>query len=127
MRDLHALNSHRQMSVEVQAYGIVGDEANGMFAFRSPADGRTLRVIAATGDGWEHVSVSKPTRTPTWSEMEYIKRLFFKPDEVCMQLHVAEAEHISMHDHCLHIWRPIDGSIPLPPAWMVGVKEETAK
>jgi hypothetical protein len=54
--------------------------------------------------------------------MEWIKRMFFKPDEVCMQLHVAESEHISYHAHCLHIWRPLEAEIPLPPDWMVGPK-----
>jgi hypothetical protein len=88
-----------------------------------------LRVIASAGkdqpDGWrwDHVSVSLSNRTPCWEEMDFIKRLFFNPEEVVMQLHVSSAEHISMHPYCLHLWRPLDGKIPLPPAEMVGVKD----
>jgi hypothetical protein len=79
-----------------------------------------MRVIASDGAGWDHVSVSRVNRCPNWPEMEYVKRLFFAPHEVCMQLHVAESEHLSVHNYCLHIWRPNDGTkIPQPPALMV--------
>jgi len=88
-----------------------------------------IRVIASAGRvqtdpawRWDHVSVSLSNRTPTWEEMDYIKRLFFHPEEICFQLHVASAEHISNHDYCLHIWRHVDQQIPLPPPEMVGVK-----
>ena len=65
-----------------------------------------LRCIFSNGLGWDHVSVSLPTRCPTWAEMEFIKRTFFADDETAMQLHVPLAEHISHHPYCLHIWRP---------------------
>lgn len=120
MKDLMELNKFRQPELEIQLYGAVGDSSNGVFALRSPADGKALRVIVSTGYGWEHVSVSKINKTPTWGEMEFVKRMFFKPEEVCMQLHVAVEEHISIHKFCLHIWRPTEKEIPLPPSWMVG-------
>jgi hypothetical protein len=126
MKDLRSLDRYRQVKTEIEWFGQVGDAGNGYFAFRSPVDGKVLRVVASTGDEWEHVSVSKIAKTPSWREMEFIKRLFFKPDEVCMQLHVAESDHISYHDHCLHIWRPLTAEIPLPPAWMVGPNEDAA-
>jgi len=73
------------------------------------------------GDGTFGVfSVPKEKKPPTWAEIEQIKRLFFAPHEVCMQLHVAVSDHISVHPNCLHIWRPIDVAIPLPPKRMVG-------
>ncbi len=82
-----------------------------------------LRVIAARGGGWDHVSVSLATRTPTWSEMEFVKRKLFKPDEVAMQLHLPPDDHISIHPNVLHIWRPWSRkkgeAIPLPPKSMV--------
>jgi hypothetical protein len=124
MKNLLLLNIYRQPKIELQLYGMIGNNENGVFAFKSPVDDKVLRVIASRGDGWEHVSVSKINKTPTWREMEFIKHKFFEADEVCMQLHVAEAEHISFHDYCLHLWRPTTIAIPLPPAWMVGPKKE---
>jgi hypothetical protein len=85
-----------------------------------------MRVIASAGSdqpkGWrfDHVSVSLSSRTPTWEEMDYVKRLFFRPDEVCYQLHVANDRHINNHPFCLHIWHALDADIPLPPDEMVG-------
>jgi hypothetical protein len=85
-----------------------------------------LRVIASSGlgkpPGWQfdHVSVSLAHRCPDWEEMEFVKRLFFKPEEVAYQLHVAVADHVNAHPYCLHLWRCLDQPVPLPPAVMVG-------
>ena len=78
-----------------------------------------LRVIASWTDGWDHVSISLPDRCPNWSEMERVKRAFFQDHEVAMQLHVAPSDHISVHPFCLHLWRPHNAVIPLPPKEMV--------
>lgn len=78
-----------------------------------------LAVIASWEGGWDHVSVSRRDRTPTWGEMETIKRLFFADDETAMQLHVPVSDHINNHPYCLHLWRPHGETIPMPPKWMV--------
>lgn len=72
---------------------------------------------------WDHVSVSTEHRCPTWEEMDFIKNLFFRDDETVMQLHVPRRDWISNHPHCLHLWRPLDVEIPLPPSEFVGLKE----
>ena len=104
MRDLRLLVAFRQRAAEIAYYGVEGDETCGMF--KVPFLSYELAVIASSGDGWDHVSVSLPTRTPTWAMMEHVKRLFFRPDETAMQLHVPPHEHINTHEHCLHLWRP---------------------
>ena len=78
-----------------------------------------LFVMASVGAGWDHVSVSITHRCPNWLEMEFIKRMFFKDDEVAFQLHVPPKNHINMHSNCLHIWRPQNQEIPMPKDWMV--------
>lgn len=88
-------------------------------AFIITDDGLELKILASAGGGWDHVSVSCRDRCPTWTEMEYAKRLFFKDDETAMQLHVPPAKHINRHPFCLHIWRPRGlRKIPMPPANM---------
>lgn len=82
-------------------------------------------VMAADGNesGWDHVSahvryrkdMQKLMRCPTWAEMCWLKEQFFNDDEAVMQLHPAKADHISMHDNVLHLWRPVNLQIPLPP------------
>lgn len=98
---------------------------NGMFIIKNPNPVSTLnlRVLASDGEGWEHVSVSTPSRCPTWLEMCFIKSLFWDDEDGVMQVHPPKSQWISNHPYCLHIWRPIDQEIPKPPSWMVGFKE----
>jgi hypothetical protein len=127
MRNLYLLDLYRETGPDVmRLWGFVGDETCGMFHIPSPIDGGELRVIASSGEGWDHVSVSRPNRCPNWPEMEHIKRLFFRDDETAMQLHVPPSDHISFHPYCLHMWRPHKAEIPRPPGWMVGPIEGEA-
>jgi hypothetical protein len=89
----------------------------------------TLRVMAcADGEGWDHVSVSLPDRTPTWAEMCRVKSLFWDDEDCVMQLHPPRSDYINCHPYCLHLWRPTDGRlIPLPPSWMVGPPDVSLK
>lgn len=121
MRNLHLLDNYRDTSSAIIAFfGTAGDHETGMFHVPSPIDGQTLKVIASSGMGWDHVSVSRTSRCPNWPEMEHIKRLFFKEEETAMQLHVPPSDHINCHPYCLHMWRPLDVAIPRPPAELVG-------
>lgn len=125
MRNLRLLDAYRDASPRVVAiYGDAGDHGSGVFRIPSPTGGQLLAVVASSGEGWDHVSVSLPNRCPNWPEMEHVKRLFFRDDETAMQLHVPPSEHISIHPHCLHLWRPTAGDIPRPPGWMVGPSRE---
>jgi hypothetical protein len=97
----------------------------GFFTVASPTDRQTMTIVASDGSGWDHVSVSRKTRVPNWAEMEFVKRLFFLPEETAMQLHVPVGDHISFHPHVLHLWRPNDGrEIPRPPGILVGLQTE---
>lgn len=117
MKDLTELNAYRRHS---PFHGWEGDKTCGLFELPSPRTAATLRCIASTGDGWDHVSVSLPNRCPNWIEMEHVKRAFFKDDETAMQLHVPASDHINAHPYCLHLWRPNDGrNIPRPPPELI--------
>jgi hypothetical protein len=117
MRDLHELDRYRLEREGIRLWGWPGDETCGAFGVPSCIDRELLVVIASSELGWDHLSVSRRNRCPNWPEMQQIKRLFFQPTETAMQLHVAEAAHINVHPHTLHIWRPNDGrEIPQPPA-----------
>ena len=106
-------------SFVVQMYGNIGDDTCGVFSVPSPVDQQEMHVIASSGEGWDHVSVSRRNRCPNWQELEFVKRAFFRDDECAMQLHVPTASHINAHPYCLHLWRPQDVAIPMPPANMV--------
>lgn len=109
------------------------DGMNGVFLIPIKNDKKQVLycLFAIVSDGrndpeypWEHVSVTVASqrRTPTWEEMCMIKDLFWEDDECVMQLHPSKADWISQHPFCLHLWRPLDLAIPLPPSMAVGVK-----
>jgi hypothetical protein len=114
----------------LEKYRVDGPAKATFGAFAIPQEsGQTLYVIADDGTltAWEHVSMhvrvkhrSKQTQqTPTWAQMCLLKSLFFDAYEVVMQLHPAEANHINIHPHVLHLWRPKNDVIPMPPKILV--------
>lgn len=121
MKDLHTLDKYRQKDAERSIYGMSGNKENG--CFKVFVNGRSFFVVASSGGGWEHVSVSpcNQKRCPTWEEMCAIKDMFFEPEEVAVQYHPRHSEYVNMHPYCLHIWRPIGVEMPTPPSIFVGV------
>lgn len=128
MKDLSVPPFHmwRQRGPDVIAiFGSNGGPREG--AFYLPAgtsfDGYrahcNLGVIASAGDGWDHVSVSGKNRTPNWGEMMLIHRIFFEPDEITLQYCVPKSDHVNNHPNVLHLWRPWETPIVLPPVEFV--------
>lgn len=118
MKDLDELNEYRRphpLSREK------GDSSHGCFVvpYKKTKKVAILRIVASGSEGWDHVSISLENRCPTWEEMDFVKRLFFKPDEVAIQYHVPVEDHISLHPYCLHLWRPHRVAIQMPPKWMI--------
>lgn len=129
MRNLRLLDAIRDESPALIAMwgGWAGDDTCGAFIVSSPIDHAEIRVIASSGEGWDHVSASRRNRCPNWTEMEHVKRMFFRDDETAMQLHVPPSDHVNCHPYCLHLWRPQGIEIPRPPSIMVGPKAEAAE
>jgi hypothetical protein len=129
---------------------------NGAFHLESPEPGWRLALICSDGTdddpsltpemkAWEHVSVhayrarqmdvvgllgraeSTPkTRTPTWKEMVYVKRILWDVEDVVVQFHPRESEYVNCHPHVLHLWRPKHVEIPTPPPILVGPMAQEA-
>lgn len=96
--------------------------ANGAFIVPGPLK-QPLKIVCSDGSDWEagklpgvpfeHVSVSCEQRCPTWAEMDFVKRIFWRDDECVMQLHVPRSDHINAHNFCLHLWKPIGVDMPV--------------
>ena len=99
---------------------------NGAFAIllRSKGKSRKFTLIASDGDDWEHVSVSLPDRCPTWSEMCFMKDLFWDDTDCVVQYHPPKVDYVNNHPYCLHLWRDMNTEITRPPAVMVGLVGE---
>lgn len=90
-----------------------GDDNGGFFSVGG------LAVMAGNGDGWDHVSVSRINRCPTWDEMNLIKDMFFYPEECVIQYHPKKSDYINKNPNVLHLWRQHGVEVPMPPKWMV--------
>lgn len=99
---------------------------NGMFVVKV-SHGQRLKVKATDQLGWEHVSVSRDDRTPTWSEMCQVKDMFWDEEDCVVQYHPPKSDYVNNHLFCLHLWRPIGIELPRPPSFMVGHAGMTAK
>lgn len=92
----------------------------GAFDFKRPG-GRLHAIVSDGADsGWDHVSVSNRKRDPTWSEMCWVKDLFFHPDEAVIQFHPAIQDYVNYHANCLHLWRPTTEKLLAPPPELIG-------
>ena len=69
--------------------------------------------------GWEHISVSRPNRTPDWAAMQRIKELFWGDNETVVQFHPRKDKYVNFHPHVLHMWRRVDVEFELPPRELI--------
>jgi len=105
----------------LKKYSSSSDGKNG--AFLVPIGRKEIFVIISDGAGWDHLSASLRSRTPTWEEMNFLKDLFFEDEETVVQYHPKKSEYVNNHDFCLHLWRKHGYEFQLPPSIMVGAKE----
>jgi hypothetical protein len=70
------------------------------------------------GGAWEHVSArigGLQPRCPSWFEMCEIKNLFWAEEEAVIQFHPPASSYVNRHPNMLHMWRPIEQELPMPP------------
>jgi hypothetical protein len=105
-------------------YGSKPGEMYGSFIIEA-IDGKMI-IMSSGSDrvyGWEHVSVSFSTRSPTWEEMCWVKNMFWEENEVVVQYHPAKKDYVNHHPHCLHLWRSMRRPLRTPPTILVGPRE----
>jgi hypothetical protein len=109
------------------------DEYGNNGAFLMPILKVMCNVIASDGEGWEHVSVSLDpqtmgkklaARTPTWEEMDTVKRIFWDDEDCVVQMHPPRSNWINFHNFTLHLWRQIGTEWAQPDSMLVGPNEQ---
>lgn len=122
MKNLNNINNFRR--VDLYGDGFIGDEYNGAFMIDKYKDGEFYLVVASNGEGWDHISVSlhrkngaNIKRCPSFQEMQMVKEKIFGEEEVVFQLHPREEDYINTHPYCLHLWKPNNCSMIVPPLY----------
>jgi hypothetical protein len=91
---------------------------NGFFLI--PYRGTILKVLVSDGGGWDHVSVSTETRIPTFTELSFIKDLFWEEQETVIHYFPKKSEYVNYHPYVLHLWKKQGHEHKLPPSIFVG-------
>lgn len=122
----HVPNENRLRTGELATDDVDGNNGAFFIPFKHYKSGLARRgkglwIIASDGMGWEHVSVSAPSRCPSWSEMCRIKDIFWDAEDTVIQYHPARSRYVNTHPHTLHLWRPIEQTVPLPDPVLIGV------
>jgi hypothetical protein len=107
----------------VQRLGYESKHGDPYGVFEIPFESFRLFVLATDGKGitakdgieWEHVSISLKSRTPNWKEMCFIKSLFWDEEDCVIQYHPPKEKYINHHPNVLHLWRPNNKEVPMPP------------
>ena len=60
------------------------------------------------GISWLHVSVSRPSRLPSWNDLKRVKRDFIGDDKTALQVLPPADQWVNKHNFTLHLWHPID-------------------
>lgn len=58
---------------------------------------------------WVHVSVSRPSRLPSWDDLREVKDTFIGRDRRALQILPPRAEYVNFHKNVLHLWHCLDG------------------
>lgn len=117
MKILDEILSCRRLNVNITTF----DGGNGVITMPTWSGS----IVWSFGCGWEHVSVApfKKRIMPSWDDMCLIKDIFFYDFETVVQYHPAKSEYVNELPNCLHLWRPINETMPTPPSIMVGIKD----
>lgn len=120
MKKLDNINNFRR--VDLYGYGDIGDEYSGTFIIDRYKNDEFYLVIVSNGLGWDHVSVTlhkkngaNIKRCPSYEEMQMVKEKVFSEEEVVFQLHPREEDYIDTHPYCLHLWKPNNCNMSIPP------------
>lgn len=74
---------------------------------------RTLRILESYDKGCHHLSVSHPSRVPTWQEMEKIYKELGKDNPQMAMILPPKEQYVNVHDNCLHLFA-IEDNISRP-------------
>ena len=108
MKPLEEIMEYRGLDVR----SLAPDGGSGVISI----NGVRCSVVFSWGGGWDHVSIVPfNKKTPSWEDMCKLKKIFFKDDEAVMQIHPKKEDYVNVVKNCLHLWRPIDKELPLPP------------
>ena len=80
-------------------------------------NGIKCSLIFSWYGGWKHVSIMPYDKKiiPSWNDMCKLKNMFWSENEAVMQIHPRKEDYVNTAKNCLHLWKPTEEDMPLPP------------
>ena len=78
MKTIDEIRKTRNLFIEAET-----DNAGMGGYYYDVISGKNLNFIFSYQMGWEHLSVSMPSKTPSWDQMCRMKDIFWNKDEAC--------------------------------------------
>lgn len=80
-------------------------------------NGIACSLIFSWYGGWEHCSIMPYDKKimPSWNDMCKLKNMFWSEEEAVVQYHPRKADYVNTATNCLHLWKPTEQEMPLPP------------
>lgn len=69
------------------------------------------KSLEADDKMWLHVSLSRPSRLPTWQDLRRVKDAFVGKDRKAIQVLPADSEYVNIHPFVLHLFCCLDGDV----------------
>jgi hypothetical protein len=84
--------------------------------FLVPLEGQIWLVRISDEMGWRHLSVSNSQnrKLPDWMVLRRLKEAFYADEEWACQYFPAREEYINDCQWCLHLWSPLNDTLPTP-------------
>jgi len=60
---------------------------------------------------WQHISLSRPERIPSWSDIRAVKDAFLGSEREAYVVLPPAARYVNLHPHVLHLWSCLDGPV----------------
>lgn len=72
-----------------------------------------LRVIHSyamvDGTWWDHISVSRRSKLPSWDDLKVVKKFFIGDDREAAQILPKAEDYVNLAKYCLHLWAMLEG------------------
>lgn len=95
------IGEHPETGLDIGLWLSTEDGLTAALSFSLERDGRL----------WQHVSISRPDRLPTYKEMCDTKDQLIGPDKKAIQVFAPKSEHVNIHPYCLHLWHCVDEDV----------------
>lgn len=86
-----------------------GTPSTDLVVLASIAGHKVIHTMEDTPHGkLRHVSISFPTRYPTWDEIKDVKYQLFKADEDAVMVLPRTTDgiaYVNLHPNCFHLWQ----------------------